>query len=649
MAVEGRSATQKGDILFISLIKPYENISSIESYQDEISGEDTYNFFYKYFRWSIDNKFYSDWIILTNDNLQELELDSTKPFWIQYKYEVESISTGNTLTFESISLETITTNGSIVDIPCVEYCNGDDCAPNETLIIDDCCPEAVFDPYANLQNARSNYNQLSCLVGTIFGLPVRYYKQNPKSDSRDVIFKEYSLYNVKEVDDLKVVVPNNEFPSREIHFSQLDMEVPDMFEVHIIKTHFEAAFGKGERPGQGDAIWFPMIDRMFEINSIALPNASLYETPFYKVNLTDWQDRQNRDYEQEEAGPEIREEIDSIIDSTEERFKEEKEEEIIKVRKANQYNTLGTNDKDYIRKEIDIRLKINDNQIRNNYTVISKYQYDLSSITKDSIAAIYRYNKGITVDENRAFTMWIKSSSRISYNSLVIENIESDINNNTVFQLATNDYVVGDIVRITGTQDYNGIHRIIAVNSNKFTISTIYITNVRINARSRKYEYCKYLQYSDKFEIGFIKDAFIININNYDYYFDLKAKDFQILTDNWYGIVINFSNTFKQLSLFVYEIEKITGTGAFNIGSTLKNSFTETKQLNEKYIITDGLDWKLISCPIELTNIRIFKSPIEEEEQSLILNQYVVADTHLSEIVDNAMPGIRLARKANNR
>ena len=58
--------------------------------------------------------------------------------------------------------------------------------------------------------------------------------------------------------------------------------------------------------------------------------------------------------------------------------------------------------------------------------------------------------------------------------------------------------------------------------------------------------------------------------------------------------------------------------------------------------VVDNDSWKILGCQTDLTNIRIWKKPIEEELQSLVLSQYVVKDTHLTLLLDNASPELML-------
>ena len=65
--------------------------------------------------------------------------------------------------------------------------------------------------------------------------------------------------------------------------------------------------------------------------------------------------------------------------------------------------------------------------------------------------------------------------------------------------------------------------------------------------------------------------------------------------------------------------------------------------------VPDDHTWKLLGCESDLTNIRIWSQPIEEDLQELILSQYVVKDSHLALLLDNASPELLLPTVSNPR
>ena len=120
------------------------------------------------------------------------------------------------------------------------------------------------------------------------------------------------------------------------------------------------------------------------------------------------------------------------------------------------------------------------------------------------------------------------------------------------------------------------------------------------------------------------------------------------MADEWYAFVININNQARQLSLFVYN--RAEQSGAINPDRTaeLELAFQETRTVDQSSLANDHA-WKLIACQLDFTNMRLWNRPIEEELQDLILSQYVVKDTHLTEMIDNASPELLVPRVTNPR
>ena len=60
------------------------------------------------------------------------------------------------------------------------------------------------------------YTQLSAMASNLFGFCVKYYKTKADQRSKDVILKEYSLFDVIASGDIKIMIPDNELPTRDI-------------------------------------------------------------------------------------------------------------------------------------------------------------------------------------------------------------------------------------------------------------------------------------------------------------------------------------------------------------------------------------------------------------------------------------------------
>ena len=636
--VVGQTANEVGDQILIKSSEPYLNVVSVTNFVDVTLNETVGSYFDKSFRWSINDINYSDWIVLSQPNLENLVLNGANPFWIQYKYEVSSIVPGDVLEFVSITLSTETIDGSLLDVPlygvCDAECNG--CA---SLIFEDCCDDNRFNPY-NLGKASEIYNQLSTVVSNIFGHCVRYFRLEEFPNSRDVILKEFSLYKGKEVKDLKIMVPDNELPTRELAFTQMAIDMPDSFEIHIVKAEFEKVFGSKKRPKENDYLWFPLTDRVYEVNSIALPDDFMFAASYYRVNLIIHQERSNQDYTD---NMDMYEEIDSLEMSQDEVFGTEIENEYKKIRKNIQYNTIGLGNDDSVRSSLNRNLVIENSLLRNNFTVVSKQYYDLSTVTDNETSIVYRNKKGLAADESISLTFWLQHKYKATF--YATNDILNMFDLSGKLSISVDDvstYFINDIIEITSTE-YNGLYFVTDIDelNNRLILSVDYVGNDLAGTPTVVKKENISLINKNNLQVSFIEDKMFILLSDTLYTFDI------ITDDNWNGYVINISNKFRQLSVFKWSISSTIGNITVNTSTKLILSFLETISLTSDVLLSSSDEWSIQSGNCYFTNFRLFRYNIEEEQQSLVLNQYVVKDTHLAEIVDNAIPELRLT-KVNN-
>ena len=676
MAVTGSSTDASGDQLLVSLKTPYENVTEVLGFTDVITGEDTSCFYNKDYRWGIDGVTYSDWVTLTDANLKSLVLNPANKFWIEYRYT----QVGDcTLTFVSIALEIVTDGGVICKIPQID-CGGVDGCSGALNLAFDCC-DGGWNPY-DISRAGQMYTQLSAMASNLFGFCVDYYKTKADQRSRDVILKEYSLFDVIKEGEVKILIPDNELPTRDIAFNPLMMDFPVQFEIHIVKSAFEAIFGIGSKPQMRDYLYFKQfMNRMYEVDAIAEADDFMYTGSYWRVSLVTYQQRTNVGFEDTVLGDAAEVSTDALVSSVDEKFRVERENEFKDVRKPNEYNTIGSQANDYVRRALNKKMTIKEENVYNQWTIISKYHYSLGTLTNaynadPSIAVKYRYKGGWTNTENRAFTFWF----RPQYVTAVQKNLMFDAISNSatypMLRLTTNVNVfptapasdvikVGDWINVSGTTSYNGIQRVKSVDTatNTLTLDTPYIdSTITPTAKFAKEISNTFLQYDTDqnpttvlASFTFTLNWFIISlkdsgVNNY-YKYDLSKATLAPVALNkgkWYAATINLNNLAKQLSLFLYNAKDVAGSINPEKSSDLTRIFTETKTIPETGMI-DGYAWKLLGCQTDLTNIRIWSQPIEEGLQELILSQYVVKDSHLALLLDNASPELLLPTVTNPR
>ena len=535
------------------------------------------DFTYKY-RWSNSGEEYSEFADLNKDmnpgDLFSLVFDGTVDLYLDVRAEVDKLGMGSALTIIDVTFTVEDVDGVIE--ACPQYCV--DCADPYAYsgcanIKVECVDDAnQFKPYA-LTKSNNLYNQLVEISSDIFGHEVRYYRTEPDQRSKDVIFMEYSLFSVADVQTLKVSVPDNEFPTEALQYDMFGMGFED-FEIHITDYQFEKVFGFGHRPRAKDYLYFPANNKMYEIKTVALADEFNVQHTYYRVMLTKYQERSAV-----EKSPVVEQELENLVVGVEDIFGAEIKDEQVKATDPQQFKTTAHQWEDGVRLQSAADLKIVDYDLKNRWTIVSKHHYDLSSVTIDETAIDYVLPAVQSIDDNLAFTTWF---------SPVFNSTDS-----TKYQIINGEsFGEGFVARIS----------------------------------------------SSKIEIV---------INNQVHTF---LHNMILSSDEWYGLVINMSNTFRELSVHVYYLDEANNRNRpQDATNNLELQFSETRSVTQAFIWELDRPYRLKGGKLKLTNLRLWKKTIEEEQHSNILNQSLVRDAHLALMVDNAIPSLSYQRYRNAR
>lgn len=535
---------------------------------------DTVTFFEYEFRWSTTGKSFSEFVPLNHEtgpgDIQGITFDHLKPLYIDVKSEVAGLETGNTITFLSIEF-TIETEAGIIE-SCPNFCT--DCA--DPFAMNGCANIQVtcntlnqFNPYSLTKSVKM-YKQLVNIVNGIFGHQVTYFKTEPDLRTTDVILMEYSLHNVTDKQTIKIMVPDNAFPTEAHTYDIFGIELED-FEIHITAEEFETHFGAGKYPRNKDYMFIPIINKMYEINSVSLADEFNRSHSYWKVKLVKYQDRGDV------IKGQFDDDTDVLITGIEEIFGERIQDEYKKNLKPEIFQTVISTHTDGIRTFVDTKLGIIDYALKNRWTVVSKNHYNFSNMILGDSAVIYEAQSEVKSGNGIAFSSWF--APRFASNS--IEN-----------------------------------YRLIGDTADKFKIT---ISNTELIVTTP--------QGVQQFTHG-------ITFNH--------AK--------WYGYVVNINNEFLQMSTSIYSLD--TSNNMMLPQSTTNNltsEFIQTITLADELIWTSQAKFELRANEMLMTNIRVFNTPIEFEQHSNILNQYVVRDNQLASIVDNAIPTIGFQKYTNPR
>jgi len=358
-----------------------------------------------YYRWSHTNEEFSEFQLLTRDmnpgDLMFITWDGTRPVWLDIKAEVDYLAASTSITLIDITFTIESADGTIVSCP--QYCL--DCTDpfsySGCANIRPCADDTnIFKPY-QLTKSNNLYRQLTEITSDIFGWDVRYYRTEPRERTRDVIFMEYSLFDVVDQQNLKVSVPDNEFPTEAMNFDIFGIGFED-FEIHITDYQFEKAFGQFKRPRVKDYLYFPKNNKMYEVKSIALADEFNVNHTYWRVMLTKYQDRSAViKNSQAEA------ELENLVVGIEDIFGAEIQDEYTKTTKPQQLQGVSHIWEDGVRTSSNALVKIVDYNLKNRWTIVSKHHYDLSTVPFEENAVEYLQKAKQSQDENLALTFWL--------------------------------------------------------------------------------------------------------------------------------------------------------------------------------------------------------------------------------------------------
>jgi hypothetical protein len=619
----------------------YKDIKSISGFDCIVKNEDENNYYKKEFRYSVDKILWSDYKELTNKNLSKISVSPI--LYIQYKF-TKIGSDDVELSVESITLDVEYMNNIQSPIPACYWntpagqgTGGNCCKPQ---IVYDCgCGDGknLFNPYA-LGNSLSIYQQMCKLVSNMFGICCLYFKTEADKRSRDVVLKEYSLENVVDKKNVKVLIPDNQLPTREIQFNSMMMDYPVQFEVHIVKQEFWNVFGEGTHPDPHDYLYFQSyMNKMYRVDSVSEPDDFGYLGTYWRVSLTPYEQMSSVGF----ADEELKNDTETLIFSAEGKFEEEIKEEYADNRKDNQLNDLGdlVEGQDWLRRKLDVNLRIVEGKVFNDYTMIADRFYDMTTIDKGKVAVEYKYTEGFSSDNQRmvSFLLRPRFTDKNISNNILIKSISDNGEGNIRLTLNgwDNNIVVGNYLKITKSGSADGYRMITSVNKAKNIVDvegTFDSNCTMINcSKVIAHDVNEILRFNGKNNTLVLKQTptqILMTLNNERF---MYSFDFDGFEDKWYVVLLGMNKGHSNIWLYdVSGSEKIENTKSQLKLVGVSSNDTGSFDLGETCY------YDLISSRHNITNFRLWNKLCEEELHNVILSQFIIDDTHNTLIVDNA-------------
>jgi len=644
-----------GDSLIISFDGKFGAVKEFTGYTETTSPVQTSNDYYMTnLRWSLDDATWSPWLQLAVDpntgdkSLPDMSFAEGSDINLQFKYirvsQPQAPTGQNTLSVTNVTLKLDTTVAeSDYKAPPAKMCPTGDFYKG--IKVD--CDGGLFRVYDLMAPAIDLNRSLSLAVSEMFGHQVCYFKTTADQKSKDFILKEYSLYNVTDVKNVRIVVPDNAFPDNAIMYTPFDMDFESPFEVQIVKEDFEKAFGYCVRPEERDYLYFPLENRLYEIQSAYLFKDFMRDGTYYKVALWKWQDKDNV---MRTAGSTAQTLTDSLTENFDDLFKTEDEKEFTQITKPLQYETLNIGDWDFIRSLINANLQINKHDINNYFTIVAKYAYDLNTIDYDTLGIRYKTKVNLPEDEDRVYLFWFQANRKTFVNTQFtasIENPEVVLDpglNYNLYPIGSSSYGMGYDTLFDGfvpspvgatSPSAKGIQLNLQYGPDTKPGSTAYITTgfeVKVNNDNYIFNETYLEPWPDNGFPNLLVDAKQYNQNT------LQTER------KWFACVLNVSNQYGTMNLNIWEMSWDATKPAYTQQSTeLKLRFGQTKTFTKTTLALSNY-YELKGFPGLMTNIRILKELINEENQPLMLNRYTVRDNQYAEMIDNALPPLKMTR-----
>ena len=615
-----------------SNVMEYTGIKSLTGFTCVVTGETDKVYYDKEFRYSSDKILWSDYKSLTNKNLSGVKIYDNKVY-IQYKFT--QVGPGN-LTVESISLDVDYVNDKESPIP---ECFWNKSASTPQIVFHQGAGSNLFNPYA-IGQSYNIYQQMSTLISNMFGICVLYFKTEPNSKSRDVVLKEYSIEKVIDKQNIKILIPDNQLPTRELNFNQLMIDYNIQFEINIVKSEFWKVFGEGSHPDPHDYLYFSTyMNKMYMVDSVSDPDDFGYVASYWRVSLVPYQEMKSVQFDNDN----LMNDTESLIFSAEGKFEEEMKEEIADNRKDNQLNNVGMLEQgqDPLRRVLHENVRIVEETIYNDWTAVAKQYYNLTTIGKGETAVEY-WNSSLSSDDERMITFAFRPTNMKNVSENIM--IDSVVNNNGKVRLKLKSWDKlldrGNKIKISRVFGLNGWYDIYDVDKSKSSIDidVDYVDTMKVLSCGKLviYEANTCVYFGDGFGIIQMPDKMVVKLDgkDYDYIFkyldklDKLEKPYKF-ESKWYFCVLGLKRGLS--NMWLYEVK---GSEIIN------NSHGEIVKIgcvpNELGSFNVKGYCGLKGGNLHLTNFRLWSKLCEEDLHKFILSQYVIDDTHNTLIVDNA-------------
>lgn len=703
---------QKNSITFsknfriFSTSEPIKGLTALTAFIEDviISGSPEaidLNNFTRHFRYSSNRLDWSLWYEIAPDDISEVSsafFDPASYYYFEIKYTYDDGTSNplpNAIQINEIKLRFSQTSTTPATFTPTVSCSDEKC---ESIIVN---RDPTFRPY-EVNSAIGIYQDMSYFTNQLYGHLVVYFRTLPESDSGDYIFKEWTLYKNVDRKCIKVMVPKNVFPSNAPKYQEfgLDFQVP--FEIHLDHRYFQSIFGADSEPRKRDFLYFPLLNRMFEIQGSYLHRGFMMTPTFWKIQLKKY--NPNIDMLLKD---ETRHFLENVIQSAETLFEEDVNATTADSTMPNQYSTISTTF-DASRKSIHPDVRIRPLTYTYNFANLIENYYDLSTIPLSELAYevfdespllstsmvvenLSSLNEKV-IQKNDVVLAYQGSGIYSAWRNGALTAGDKNYRNSSLLYCRVRgpfDYlpdhvgqsVPGRYVRVEAYRDLSFKDQrdilVDSVGGKDFVRFKVRQTAVTYSARPKfNSTDSPHLSFTCLFQVP--EQATSIEfLSGYDwesqegirisgtftkYSSSMPEGDLILsLTVNsqvktytvtnfksgeWHALVISMSNQFRQCGAYVYSITEDAAdlrnhTAVVKVFSSASSFVPTSFELTQHY--------SLPTSSLLISNIRLFNTMIKEEQHEFILSQQFIKDESMLLIIDNCRPQVNIPFVAKNR
>ena len=649
-----------------------EAVNIVGFSEDVDFGAGNPNYLSRKFRYSLDGGNWSLWydFSLTNfSNITTIPFEKSQVFF-EFKYEYNDFSSQPLATPIKVNSVKVKVESPFIG---ESLFTPNVCCSTERSPIVIAGTEASFKPY-EVDSAVGISKELSYQVNLMFGHDVVYFKTEPDREGGDFIFKEWTLYQTTDRKCIKVVVPENKFPDNRPSFTEfgVDFEIP--FEIHVDHQYFQSMFGLDSQPRKRDYLYFPLVNRMYEIQGSYLFRGFMMEPMYWKIQLTKF--HPNIDMLMKEPDRKF---LDNIIMSSDELFGTQAEEQKKDALTKQQFKTIS-HKFDETRRSLHPDLNNRLLDITYNYSPLIEYYYDMSGV----VPRIVTYSPASNGNSNDQYLTpgqpyqiyaYEESDIYLAWRNNQLNTGDTHIQGNgPILPVKMNGpkesfSALGKYVVVEGYRTLALLEKdkksIIANSNNDFQFkqsehAVIYkafssTTNTPSMTFSSIIKFNKGNTLSARIFDGFdnstnsgirilydLSDSagqgnltFYIQVNGTQATFPIGLIDY----DSWYSVIIPMSGQYGQLSVNVYSF----GQDQANIKNYSSVTQVASLSVNQaKFSFDTQQNWALVAGNYSIANIRLFNTMVRPEDHEFIISQLFVRDESLIEIIDNCRPRLNI-------